>query len=78
VAQVRIDPRARAFLVSLDAMLATNDRGQVLDQDDSPIASLHAVGKAAARLDTGGSYNSGIANTRGLAFGHLSARHLLG
>jgi hypothetical protein len=59
-------------------MLATNDRGQVLDQDASAIGGLHAVGKAGARLDTGGGYNSGIANTRGLAFGHLSARHFLG
>jgi 3-oxosteroid 1-dehydrogenase len=59
------------------AGLATNESAQVVRHDGSPIEGLHAVGNAAARLDTGGGYNSGIANTRGLAFGHISARHLM-
>jgi 3-oxosteroid 1-dehydrogenase len=59
------------------AGLATNERGQALRHDGSAIEGLHAVGNAAARLDSGGGYNSGIANTRGLTFGHISARHLM-
>lgn len=59
------------------AGLATNEFAQVLDARERPIAGLHAVGNAAARLDAGG-YNSGIANTRGLAYGWVAAQHLMG
>jgi hypothetical protein len=70
-------PLVRVATGITSAGLVTDARAQVLRRDGSPIAGLHAVGNAAARLDIGGGYNSGIANTRGLAFGHISANHLM-
>jgi 3-oxosteroid 1-dehydrogenase len=47
--------------------------GRVLDVDDRPVPGLYAAGNAAAWLDIGGGYNSGIANTRGMLYGYLAA-----
>ncbi|MFC9557502.1 FAD-dependent oxidoreductase [Rhodococcus sp. NPDC056960] len=69
-------PLHRVGLGFASAGLRTKEVGEVLDVKGSPIRGLHAVGNAAARLDIGG-YNSGMGNTRGLLFGHLSAKHLM-
>jgi len=52
--------------------------GRVLNASDAPIPGLYAAGNSAAWLDIGGGYNSGIANTRGLLYGYLSALHMTG
>ena len=43
-----------------------------------PIAGLYAAGNAAAHLDVGAGYQSGIANLRGLVWGSVAARHAAG
>ncbi|WCP15423.1 3-oxosteroid 1-dehydrogenase [Sphingobium sp. AntQ-1] len=47
--------------------------GQVIDPHGKPICGLYAAGNAAAWLDWGGGYNSGIANMRGMLYGHRAA-----
>lgn len=58
------------------AGLLTDAHARVLTARGTPVPGLHAVGNAAARLDAGG-YNSGIASTRGMAFGHVAGDHLM-
>lgn len=57
------------------AGLDTNVNGSVVDWDGQPIPGLYAAGNAAAQRDVGSGYQSGLANTRGLVFGHLAALH---
>lgn len=59
------------------AGLRTDPTGRVLRASGDPIPGLYAAGNAAARLDTGG-YQSGTANARGLTFGYLAARDIVG
>lgn len=60
------------------AGLPIDTDGRVLNASDAPIPGLYAAGNSAAWLDIGGGYNSGIANTRGLLYGYLSALHMTG
>ena len=60
------------------AGLPIDTDGRVLGADEAPIPGLYAAGNSAAWLDIGGGYNSGIANTRGLLYGYLSALHMTG
>jgi len=60
------------------AGLPIDTDGRVLNASDVPIPGLYAAGNSAAWLDIGGGYNSGIANTRGLLYGYLSALHMTG
>lgn len=60
------------------AGLPIDTDGRVLNASDDPIPGLYAAGNSAAWLDIGGGYNSGIANTRGLLYGYLSALHMTG
>jgi 3-oxosteroid 1-dehydrogenase len=43
-----------------------------------PIAGLYAVGNAAAPLDIGAGYQSGVSNLRGLVGGYVAAKHAVG
>jgi 3-oxosteroid 1-dehydrogenase len=58
------------------AGLPIDTTGRVLRPGGTPARGLYAAGNSAAWLDIGGGYNSGIANTRGLLYGYLSALHL--
>lgn len=53
--------------------LACDATGRVLDWNGEPITGLYAAGNSMAMTDLGIGYNSGIANTRGMTFGHLAA-----
>lgn len=55
------------------AGLRTDAVGQVIDVADRPIDGLYAVGNAAARIEMGCGYNSGMAIGRSLVFGYLAA-----
>ena len=57
--------------------LPVNKDAQVINARGEPVVGLYAAGNATAWLDIGGGYNSGIANTRGLAQGYQSALHML-
>ena len=57
------------------AGLKTNEHAQVMHVRGRPIEGLYAVGNAAAPLDIGAGYQSGVSNLRGLAGGFLAARH---
>jgi 3-oxosteroid 1-dehydrogenase len=58
------------------AGLPIDTTGRVLRPGGSAVRGLYAAGNSAAWLDIGGGYNSGIANTRGMLYGYLSALHL--
>lgn len=58
--------------------LAADVDGRVLGYDDQPIDGLYVAGNSMALRDVGAGYQSGIANGRGLIFGHLAARHAAG
>ena len=58
------------------AGLPIDTDARVLDARDAAIPGLYAAGNSAAWLDIGGGYNSGIANTRGMLYGYLSALHM--
>lgn len=53
--------------------LDCDERGRVLDWNGDAIPGLYAAGNSMAMKDLGIGYNSGIANTRGMTFGYLSA-----
>jgi 3-oxosteroid 1-dehydrogenase len=55
------------------AGLKTNESGKVIGIGGKPIDGLYAVGNAAARIEMGCGYNSGMAIGRSLVFGYLSA-----
>lgn len=56
--------------------LEINEHAQVINVRGQAVSGLYAAGNSAAQLDMGGGYNSGIANTRGLLQGYLSALHM--
>jgi 3-oxosteroid 1-dehydrogenase len=58
--------------------LKTNEHAQVMHVRQSPIPGLYAAGNAAAPLDIGAGYQSGLSNLRGLVWGYLGALHLSG
>ncbi len=55
--------------------LKTDLNAQVVNVRGKSIKGLYAVGNSAAALDTGAGYQSGIANTRGIAWGWIAALH---
>ncbi len=57
------------------AGLRTNEHGQVMHVRGRPIPGLYAVGNAAAPLDIGAGYQSGLSNLRGMVFGYLAGKH---
>lgn len=57
--------------------LKTNLFAQVMHVRGNPIKGLYAAGNSAAALDTGAGYQSGVANTRGLVWGYIAARHAM-
>lgn len=60
------------------AGLKCNAAAQVMHVRGRPITGLYAVGNAAAPLDTGAGYQSGISNLRGMVGGYCAARHAAG
>ena len=56
------------------AGLHTNRQAQVLHVRGRPIPGLYAVGNAAAPLDIGAGYQSGLSNLRGLVGGYVAGR----
>jgi len=68
--------RLRVASVGINAAgLATDGHARVLHVRGRPIDGLYAVGNAAAPLDTGAGYQSGLSNLRGLVGGTFAARH---
>jgi 3-oxosteroid 1-dehydrogenase len=55
------------------AGLKTDAAARVIGIDDLPIEGLYAIGNAAARIEMGCGYNSGMAIGRSLVFGYLAA-----
>jgi 3-oxosteroid 1-dehydrogenase len=54
--------------------LVCDGRARVIGADDAPIPGLYAAGNSMALLELGAGYQSGIANSRGMAFAYLAAR----
>ena len=69
-------PLTRVAVNTPAAGLVTGPHGDVRTPDGDVIAGLYAAGNAAAQLDIGAGYNSGMGNQRGLLYGHLAARHM--
>jgi 3-oxosteroid 1-dehydrogenase len=68
--------RLRVASVGVNAAgLKTNADAQVLHARGRAIDGLYAVGNAAAPLDIGAGYQSGLSNLRGLVGGWLAAKH---
>jgi 3-oxosteroid 1-dehydrogenase len=57
------------------AGLKTNVHAQVMHVRGRPIEGLYAAGNAAAPLDIGAGYQSGLSNLRGLVGGYAAAKH---
>ncbi len=57
------------------AGLQTNVHAQVMHVRGRPIEGLYAAGNAAAPLDIGAGYQSGLSNLRGMVGGFVAARH---
>jgi 3-oxosteroid 1-dehydrogenase len=57
------------------AGLKVNGDAQVMHVRGRPIPGLYAVGNAAAPLDIGAGYQSGLSNLRGMAGGFVAGRH---
>ena len=55
--------------------LKTNLSAQVVHVRGNPIEGLYACGNAAAPLDTGAGYQSGLANLRGMTWGFVAGKH---
>lgn len=66
-------PLMRVTMGVPTAGLPIDADGQVIDAHGDPVAGLYAAGNAAAWMDWGGGYNSGIANMRGMLYGHRAA-----
>jgi 3-oxosteroid 1-dehydrogenase len=66
-------PLIRVTMGVPTAGLPIDADGQVIDAHGDPVAGLYAAGNAAAWMDWGGGYNSGIANMRGMLYGHRAA-----
>lgn len=68
--------RLRVASVGVNAAgLKTNVDAQVVHARGNPIEGLYAVGNAAAPLDIGAGYQSGLSNLRGMVGGYLAAKH---
>ncbi len=68
--------RLRVASVGVNAAgLKTNVDAQVVHARGNPIDGLYAVGNAAAPLDIGAGYQSGLSNLRGMVGGYLAAKH---
>ena len=57
--------------------LKTNINAQVMNVRGKAVKGLYAAGNSAAQIDIGPGYNSGIANTRGIAWGYIAAHHAI-
>ena len=57
--------------------LKVDEYAQVINARGEPVTGLYAAGNAAAWIDIGGGYNSGISNTRGLRQGYVAAKDML-
>ena len=57
--------------------LKVDEYAQVINARGEPVTGLYAAGNAAAWIDIGGGYNSGISNTRGLLQGYVAAKDML-
>jgi len=57
--------------------LKVDEFAQVINARGEAVRGLYAAGNAAAWIDIGGGYNSGISNTRGLLQGFVAARDML-
>ncbi|HEY1145012.1 MAG TPA: FAD-binding protein [Allosphingosinicella sp.] len=60
------------------AGLVGDSAARVLDWWGAPIDGLYVAGNSMAMLDLGIGYNSGLANTRGITFAYIAARHAAG
>jgi 3-oxosteroid 1-dehydrogenase len=58
------------------AGLEINERAQVMHVRGHAIEGLYACGNAAAPLDTGAGYQSGLSNLRGMTWGYIAGREL--
>ncbi len=68
--------RLRVASVGVNAAgLRTNADAQVMHVRGRAIPGLYAAGNAAAPLDTGAGYQSGLANLRGIVGGYLAGNH---
>ena len=66
-------PLARVGTGLASAGLKTDAAARVINIDGAPIKGLYAIGNAAARIEMGAGYNSGMAIGRSLVFGYLAA-----
>jgi 3-oxosteroid 1-dehydrogenase len=68
--------KLRAVSTGINAAgLRVNADAQVMHVRGRPIPGLYAVGNAAAPLDIGAGYQSGLSNLRGMAGGFVAGRH---
>jgi 3-oxosteroid 1-dehydrogenase len=58
--------------------LKTDVNGQVVHVRGHAIPGLYAGGNSAALLDIGAGYQSGVCNMRGLVWGYIIGRHVMG
>jgi 3-oxosteroid 1-dehydrogenase len=71
--------RLHVASVGINAVgLKTNAHAQVMHVRGRPIPGLYAVGNAAAPLDIGAGYQSGLSNLRGLVGGFIAGNHAAG
>lgn len=66
-------PLARVGTGLASAGLKTDEAARVIGINGMPIEGLYAIGNAAARIEMGCGYNSGMAIGRSLVFGYLAA-----
>ncbi len=59
------------------AGLKINTNAQVMHVRGTPIKGLYAAGNSAALIDVGSGYQSGVSNTRGIAWGWIAAHHAI-
>jgi succinate dehydrogenase/fumarate reductase flavoprotein subunit len=71
-------PLVRVVMGVATAGLRIDAQAQVINARGTAVPGLFAAGNAAAWLDIGGGYNSGIANMRGLLQGYLAASVMTG
>lgn len=70
--------RLRVASVGINAAgLKTNVHAQVMHVRGRPIEGLYAAGNAAAPLDIGAGYQSGLSNLRGMVGGWAAAKHMI-
>lgn len=71
-------PLARVGTGLASAGLRTDATARVIDMNGMAIRGLYAVGNAAARIEMGCGYNSGMAIGRSLVFGYIAAMDAFG